>query len=123
MDSHLSQEPCNQVSKDNGLVGLGIAWRRGDAGRRPQVTLPLIEPSIARTSVKEQHTGRTVNEPASIERLDASILHRLDRGDKSRILGFYGLDLDRSLVSLSVLELPLLFAALTDALFHGPKSV
>jgi hypothetical protein len=121
--THLAKEPRNEVSKDNGFVGLGITGRRRDASSGPQVALPLIEPSVARAGIEEEYTGRAVNQPASVECLDTAILHRLDGGYQSRVLGFYGLHLDGGLASWSVLERQWLVAVLTDALFQGPMSV
>jgi hypothetical protein len=95
--AHLAKEPRNEVSKDNRLVGLRIARRRRDACGGPQVALPLVEPAVARASVEKEHSRRAVNEPTSVERLDAALLHRLDCSYEGRILWFYGLDLDGGL--------------------------
>lgn len=96
--THLTKEPRNKVAKDNGLVGLRIARRRRNASSRPQIALPLVEPPVARAGVEEEHTRCAVNEPSSVEHLDAAVAHRLDGGYESRVFGLNGLHLDRGLV-------------------------
>ena len=97
-DTHLAEEPCNHVAKHNSLVCLVVVGRRGDTGNVPEVGLPLIEPSgmsadtatrtftngrfyvpvVAAASVEKEHAGGTLNEPATVEVLDAAVLHVLE---------------------------------------------
>lgn len=122
--SYLSQKPRDQVAKDNGLVGLGVAGRRGDSRRGPEIALPLVEPAVAGAGVEEEHAWGAVNQPSAVEHLDAAVVHRLHGRDQGRVLGLNGLDLDGRLDLLAERFFPLLMeAARTDALFHGPMSV
>lgn len=41
-------------------------------------------PVVARSSIKEQDSGSTLNEPSSVNQLDASFPHSLDRLGKWR---------------------------------------
>ena len=99
LPSYLAQEPCNEVSKDDGLVSLRIARRRGNTGGRPEVALPLVKPPVAGTGVEEKHTWGAVNQPASVQHLDAALVHGLDGSDQSRVLGLNWLYLNSGLIS------------------------
>lgn len=95
--AYFSQEPCNQVAEYDGLVGFRVTWRRGDSRNRPQVALPLVQVSVRSAGIEEKDSRCTVDEPSSVQGLDAPIGHGLDGSDKSRVLWFYLLDLDRCL--------------------------
>ena len=45
--AYLAEKPCNQISKNDGFVRLGITCGRGDAGCVPQVGFPFIEKTVA----------------------------------------------------------------------------
>jgi len=71
-----------------------VVGRAGNASSRPKVTLPLVELVVASASVEQQHTRCAVNEPSSIQRLDATIVHGLDRSYHGRVFGHDFFDFD-----------------------------
>lgn len=74
---HLSQEPCDQIAEDDGLVRLVVArWRR-NAGNGPEVALPLVEELVSSAGVEEQDSRGAINQPATIECLNAAVVHVL----------------------------------------------
>jgi hypothetical protein len=99
--SYLAQEPRNEVTKDDCLVGLRVAWRRRNASSGPQVALPLIEPPVTGACVEEQNARGAVYQPSTIESLDAALIHGLDSGLESGIFGLEDFDLDLGLGLLS----------------------
>jgi hypothetical protein len=99
--SYLAQEPRNEVTKDNCLVGLGVARRRRNAGSCPQVALPLVEPPVTGARVEEQDARSTVDQPSTVESLDAALIHGLDGRLESGIFGLEDFDLDLGLELLS----------------------
>jgi len=105
--THLAQEPGNQVAKDDGLVGLGIARRRGDASTRPQVALPLIQVSIGGARVEQKDARSAINQPPAIDGLDAPVVHRLDRRRHGQVLGLEFFDLDCDLLSSLAWQVPM----------------
>jgi hypothetical protein len=121
--THLAQEPRNQVAKDNGLIGLGITRRRRNASTRPQVALPLIQISVSGARVKQQHPRGTVNQPPTINRLDAPVVHRLDGRNHGRVLGLQFFDLDRDLFSALAKRHADCCAERTEFLLSGPNNV
>jgi len=48
--THLSEEPCDNVSKDNSFVGLVVIWWRGDTSKVPKISLPLVHPGCQHLS-------------------------------------------------------------------------
>lgn len=44
-ETYFSEEPCDNVSKDNGFVGLVVVGWRGDTGEVPEISLPLVHPA------------------------------------------------------------------------------
>lgn len=78
MPTYLAQEPGDQISEDNCLIGFMIGIRRWDARGIPQIALPLVEPPIARASIDEQHPGSSLNEPATVDDFNATRLHGID---------------------------------------------
>lgn len=44
--AYLAEEPCDDVTKDDGLVGFVVIWRGRDAGQVPKISLPLIHPAL-----------------------------------------------------------------------------
>jgi hypothetical protein len=118
--TYLSQEPCDQVAKDDGFVGLRVAGRRGDTGNRPQIALPLVEVSVGSAGVEQEHAGSAINQPSAVQGLDAPVGHRLDGGDEGRVFGFYLLDLDGGLTfGLAVLRGPLLLVVVVVVVCCG----
>lgn len=92
--SHLAQEPCDQVTEDDSFVGLVIIRRAGNAGSRPKVALPLVKLVVASAGVEQQHARCAVNQPSSVESLDATVVHRLDGSYHCRVFGHDFLDFD-----------------------------
>ena len=92
--THLAQEPRDQVTEDDSFVSLVVIWRTGDASSRPKVALPLVELVVAGASVEQQHARCAVNQPSAVESLDATVVHRLDGCDHSRVFGLDLFDLD-----------------------------
>lgn len=86
--AHLAQEPCNQIAEDDSFVSFMVIRRAGNASSGPQVTLPLIELVVAGAGVEQQHARRAVDQPAAVECLDASVVHRLDGSHHSLVLGY-----------------------------------
>lgn len=88
--AYISEEPCDHVAEDEGLVGLVVVGGRRDARHVPQVTLPLVHPDmsasqavisspvVAAASVEEEHTRGALNEPAAVGVLDTLLAHRLE---------------------------------------------
>lgn len=71
-----------------------VIWRTGDASSRPEVTFPLIELVVSSTGVEEQHSWGAINQPPSVHRLNAPLVHVLDRSDQCWIprLDLFNLD-------------------------------
>ena len=82
--SHLAQEPSNEISKDDGLVRLMIIWSGGNAGKVPEVTLPLVETGILAARVEEEDVGVALDEPATVEDLDACGAHGVEGSRRGR---------------------------------------
>lgn len=99
--TYLSKEPRDEVAKDNGLVGLGITWRRGNATNRPQIALPLVQIIVCSARVEKEDPRGSINQPAAIKGLDSSIVHRLDGVAKGRGGRVEFFDLDRGLGAIS----------------------
>lgn len=90
--AHLAQEPGNEVTKHDGLVGLVIIRRRRDPRQIPQIALPLVQSVVSRPGVKEDDLGSTLDQPSTVDQLDASVPHSLERqgerGSGGRVDGF-----------------------------------
>ena len=93
--THVAEEPGDEITKDNGLVCLVVIWGTGNAGKVPQITLPLIKTRIHRASVKEQHMRISLDKPATVESLYALRLHGLEGRSKVAICGVLRLNLHR----------------------------
>jgi hypothetical protein len=48
--TYLSEEPCDNVSKDNSFVGLVVIWWGRDTSKVPKISLPLVHPGCQRLS-------------------------------------------------------------------------
>ena len=92
--THLAQEPRDQVTEDDSFVGLVIVGRTGNASSRPEVALPLVELVVAGAGVEQQHTRCAVNQPSSVEGLDATVVHGLDCSYHGRVFGHDLFDFD-----------------------------
>jgi hypothetical protein len=74
---YFSQEPSNQVSKNNCFICFLISNRCRYPSHAPQICFPLIQTAPYTSSVKQQHPRSTLNEPSAIQELDATGLHRV----------------------------------------------
>jgi hypothetical protein len=95
--SYLSQEPCNEIAEDYGLVGFGISRRRGDGSSIPQIRLPLIHEFICGFCIDQQHSWSSLDQPAAVYYTNPPLLHGLDCGFELGVCWGKGLDLDGSL--------------------------
>ena len=91
--THLSEEPGDNVTEDNRLVGFMIVWRGGDACEVPEVCLPLVETRVLAAGVEEKDVGSTLYEPAAIKHLDTGCAHAVEGSGEVRVGRFLGLDL------------------------------
>lgn len=73
--SYLAQEPSDQITKDDGLVCLVIAYWGGNAGAVPQISLPLIQVLVGSLGVEEQDSGGALDEPSTIKHTNSPVLH------------------------------------------------
>jgi hypothetical protein len=73
--TYFTEEPCDNVSKDNSFVGLVIVRWRGDTGQVPKIRLPFVQPVVARSRVEQEDSGSTFDEPSTVDELDASLSH------------------------------------------------
>lgn len=125
----LSQEPRDEVSKHHRLVGLVVTRRRRDAGRVPQIRLPLVQELVCSLCVDQQDARGTLDQPAPIDDADAALLHGGDGGSESGIRRRQRLDLDSSLDLLVARSFKYYFwglgflGLLTDCRFSGPIRV
>ena len=79
VSAHLAQEPRDQVPKDDRLVGLIVIRRGRDPGQVPEIGLPLVQPVVSRPSVKEDDLGGSLDQPSTVDELDTSVPHGLER--------------------------------------------
>jgi hypothetical protein len=77
-ETHLAEEPRDNVPKDNSLIRLVIIRRTGNTRQIPKIRLPLIQPIVARSSIKQEYSGCSFDKPSTVDQLDASVSHRLD---------------------------------------------
>ncbi len=82
---YLSQKPRHQVSKYHGFVGLVVPGRGGDTGRVPEVRFPLVEESICTLGVYQDYPRGPLDQPTTVDNINASLFHRLDRRSKDWI--------------------------------------
>lgn len=100
--TYLSKKPRDKVAKDNGLVGLGITGRRGNATNRPQIAFPFVQVIVCGACVEKEDSRSSINQPATIEGLDSSIVHGLDGVTKGRGGRVEFFDLDRGLGAIRI---------------------
>lgn len=93
--THIAQEPSDEVAKDDGLVCLVVVGRAGDASEVPEIGLPLVEAGVHAAGIKEKDLGVALDEPATVESLDALGLHGLESGSEMGVTGLLWLDLHR----------------------------
>ncbi len=123
MDAHLSQEPRHQITKNDSIVGLGVAGGGRDARLCPEISLPLIQPPIACADVDEEYSRGTLDKPPSVHDFDTSFLHR-SYGVFQVTFGRLELfDLDRCLISISPRPSATAVRDPTEALLRGPMRV
>jgi hypothetical protein len=117
--TYFSQEPRYKIAKHNGLVGLVVTSRRRNTSLCPQITFPLVKPSVTGTGIDEQNPWCALDQPPSIHYLDTSLLHRSYCVAKVTLWRLNLFDFDRGLGLISVLAWHS-FSALTEALLRGP---
>jgi hypothetical protein len=88
--THLSQEPSRQVSQQDRLVRLRVVWGRRNARQVPQVSLPFVKTVPHRSGVEEEDLGSALDEPSTIEELDAAVAHRGEGADEGGVGGVGG---------------------------------
>lgn len=71
----LSQKPCYKIAKHNCIISLGIVGRGRNVGRAPQVGLPLVEVAVRTADIEQHHSGGSINQPAAVHIVDASLAH------------------------------------------------
>lgn len=101
--AYLSEEPGDEVAKDDGLVGLVVAGGRGDTGDVPEVALPLVQVAVGSLGVEEQDAGSALDQPAAVHVANATVLHGLEGGGELGGVGLHLFHLDGSLEMWSVL--------------------
>jgi hypothetical protein len=116
MITDLPEEPCDEVAKDDGLVGLVVIVGRRNGGNVPQIGLPLVHVTVCRLCVEEEDSGCALDQPAPIQDSDAAVFHGLDGRSKLGVGGLHGLDLDGRLKTSLACE-----ATLRDRI--GPQRV
>jgi len=92
--AHLAQEPRDQVTEDDSFVSLVVIGRTGNASSRPKVALPLVKLVVASAGIEQQHARCAVNQPSSVESLDATVIHGLDCSYNGRVFGHDLFDFD-----------------------------
>lgn len=70
-----------------------VVGGRGDAGQVPEVALPLIEAGVGAAGVEEEDAGVALDEPATVEDLDALGAHGVEGGEEMLVGGLLWLDL------------------------------
>jgi hypothetical protein len=72
-----------------------VIGRAGDTSGGPEIALPFVELVVTGASVEEQDTRGTINQPSSIQGLDAPVVHALDCSDQRRISRLHLFHLNR----------------------------
>ena len=85
--THVSEEPCDDVTEDDRLVGLMIVGWSGDSRKVPEVAFPLVNLVVHAARVEQQHPGVPFDQPATVETLDTMCAHRGDRPSESVVGG------------------------------------
>lgn len=96
-DAHLSQEPGDEIAKDNGLVRLLVVLRRRNAGHIPEICLPFVHVAVCCLSVDKQYARCALDKPATVQNADSAIPHGLDRFREFRYGRLELFDLDGGL--------------------------
>ena len=63
--SDLFEEPGDQRSQDEWVVGLSVVERKADATGMPQVPLPAVQVPSCGADVKQDHVGTPLDQPAA----------------------------------------------------------
>ena len=125
--AHFSQKPGHKVAEDDSFVGFVVIWRRGNAGRGPEVSLPFVKLVVASASVEEKHSGGAIDKPSSVECLDAPLVHRFDGGHHSLVFGLELFNLNSRLnarqSSVPYLYKQRMALMLTELRLRGPSRV
>lgn len=84
-ETHFSQEPRNQIPKNDCLIRLMIIRRGRDPSQIPQVALPLVQLAVRRPSIEQNNLRRSFYKPPSIKHLNALLAHVVECGLDRRI--------------------------------------
>lgn len=76
LQAYLSQEPCNQITEDNSLIGLMITNRRRNTSSSPKISFPFVQPFVTCSCIDQEDSWGTLDQPSSVHQLNASFLHR-----------------------------------------------
>jgi hypothetical protein len=91
--AYISQEPGDEVSQDDRLVGFLVTWGTRNTSQVPEVRLPLVEFVVHAAGVEEQNMGVALDEPSSIENLYALSTHSVNGASQMLVCRFLCLDL------------------------------
>ncbi len=90
--TYLSEEPGDEVAKNDSFVGLMIIRGRGDSGNIPEIALPLVEELVAGAGVDEQDTRSPFDQPAAVHQMDAAAPHRIHSRLDLKVFGLHLFD-------------------------------
>lgn len=100
--TNLSEEPSDQVTEYNGLIGLVVVGGRRNGREVPEVCLPFVQVAICGLGVDQQNPRGALDKPATIEYSDTAVSHRLDCCGQFWDGWFQLLNLDSSLDLLAI---------------------
>ncbi len=90
-----AEEPRDEVAKHDSLVRLVVVGWARDASEIPQVALPFVKAVVLAAGIEQQDSGCALDQPSSVQRLDALGAHALEGGDHVRVRRFLLLNLHR----------------------------
>jgi len=74
-NTDITEEPRDEIAKDDGLVRFVVAWRARNSGQIPEVALPLVQPRIRAAGVEQEYMGVALDQPTTVKGLDALCTH------------------------------------------------
>lgn len=95
--TYLAKKPSYEVPKDDRVGCFVVTGRRGDRRNVPQIRLPLVGVLMGRLDVDEKDPRCALNQPSSVQNIDAAVSHGLDSRSKLRDGGLQFLDFDSGL--------------------------
>jgi hypothetical protein len=94
--AYLAKEPGDDVAKHDRFVRFVVIRWAWDARQTPQIAFPLVQARILAARVEQQHPWCTLDQPSSVQALDALIPHPLQRRRQMWICWLLLFDLHRS---------------------------